>query len=258
MSRRGSRGGGGGSRGGGSSGRSRSSSPSSGSFGGGSRGGSFGRSRSPSPSRVSFGGSRRSRSFAPRYSRPYTGSFYRGYRRPFRVWPHYYSGYGFPSYYGSRYPYFPFILDLYRPWYRPIITPIIIDTPIVEDSAESPEQQVRDDLINGSTVGEVSLAFGDISKFSGKGLQEEVDRINEIIRETNYWTSFQEGGQTFIAITNTVGDEAEFIAKKRTTIQGNPTLYLNRHNGNVSDNALMDFIATSNVPPENILYYSPQ
>lgn len=164
-------------------------------------------------------------------------------------------------FYGSRYSYFPFILDLYRPWYRPIITPVVIDasnTTATDEDAENPEQQIRDDLINGSTVGEVSLAFGNVSKYSEKGLQEEVDRINQIISETNYWTSFQEGGQTFIAIMNNVGDEAEFIAKMRKTIQGNPTLYLNTHNGNVSDNALLDFIGANNVPPENILYYSPQ
>ena len=210
MSRRNSRGGGGGrssgggARGGSGGGRSRSPSPSR---------GSFGRSFSRSPTRSRFPTPSRGR-FSPRYSRPYTGGFYRGSVRPFRVWPHYYRGYGFPDYYHSRYPYFPFILDLYRPWYRPIIPPIIVDTSttttVIESSNVNVEQQIRDDLIQGSTVGEVSLAFGDLSKIVNLGSQADIDaaimrevnRINEIIQETNYWTSFQEGGQTFIVIMN--------------------------------------------------------
>ena len=52
--------------------------------------------------------------------------------------------------------------------------------------------------------------------------------------------------------------EQEFLAKMRTTIEGNPTLYLNQHGGNVSNSGMMDFVAANQVPPENILYYSPQ
>ena len=232
-----------------------------GGFGGGrSRSSSLfrdGTSHSPSP--------RFDSRFSPRYSRPYTGGFYRPNRGPFRVWPHYYRGYGFPNYYGSRYPYFPFILDLYRSWYRPIITPIIINVP-QNVPVTNIEQQIRDDLIQGSTVGEVSLAFGDLSQIVSLNSQEEINsaiarevgKINEIIQETNFWTSFQEGGQTFIVITNAADNEQEFLAKMRTTIEGNPTFYLNQHERNVSNAALLDFVASNQVPPENILYYSPK
>ncbi len=120
--------------------------------------------------------------------------------------------------------------------------------------------KLRERLIFGNTVGEVSLAFGDIDR-SESLLLDEVDRINEIISETKYWAHFEHESSKYLVVFDDFPDDnaqrLEFLNRMKTSIKGNPEIFVNMHNGDIQNHDLINFIDNHEIPPENMLDYRP-
>lgn len=147
------------------------------------------------------------------------------------------------------------------------MTPIVIQQTVIEGESEpAPKEEsdaeisTRERLLAGNTVGEVTLAFGNIDR-SNAELTAEITRINDIIAETNYWAHFETERATYILVFDDYprddDQRVEFLSRMRGAIKGNPEIFVSRHGGNIGDTDFINFIDTHQVPPESILDYRP-
>ena len=172
---------------------------------------------------------------------------------------------------------FPFIANAFRPRYRPVVPPQQIQQTVVVQKETTPANVPKDVDLNetqltevledflikrlaeSDEVGEVALAFGDVDSIVDRIFDEMVNQAqtqaaitSQVFRDTTHWTSYNDGKQTFIILS-----EAEFnMEELKASIDGNPTFDVKQHNGNVSDEQLLDFISNNRVPPENILVFT--
>jgi hypothetical protein len=139
--------------------------------------------------------------------------------------------------------------------YYPSYTNVVVVNEVEPDQDEQDDQ--RSDLYNADTVGEVSVSFSELGPTG-----PNVDKINKIVSENNYWTAFTNGEYTYLIlidqIPQTSAEEREkFITKMRSTIDGNPELTISQHNGDFRNRTLVNYVREREVIAEHILDYNP-
>lgn len=196
-----------------------------------------------------------------------------------RIYPYYHNK---SSSKGNRFKYFSFIADEYRNSYFPIIYPGDLDQfidltkiepneEVDECTKERLERNLRDTYKRKNTIGEVTLAYGNIH-LNEDGLKFIIETINDIVSKSKYWTAIKFEDYSFIILI--ANEESMSIIDK--TIQGANKLQIRPIiNPDINDigtglpvpistipeiinrslSELISFIIINSIPPEHFLYF---
>lgn len=127
-----------------------------------------------------------------------------------------------------------------------------------EQLLERFEDYVHLKLLESNISGDVSMAFADLDTIIAEQLQQVLTNVGkmastttESIEKANYWTTYNEGTREFIILSDDEPSQEEL----GQAIPDAENFVVRRHDGNASDDNLVSYIKSNDIPPENIIMF---